>query len=155
MALLGRQVVGWHAKAQALDSPLWAGDSCWCPPPPQVPPRLHTSQEDTSSFPSRRMQAADETVTHSQRICFWALRSARFVGGWLGSAQRPSASSPCGFGGTGKKWMAPLTSESFGYWKPRERTRILPFLQRKQTGLTCGRHCCLGWGCEAERQTRS
>lgn len=142
-------------RAQVLDSPLWTHDSCWAPPPAQVLPRLHTSQGDTSSFLSRWMQAADGTGTHSQKIYSWALRSARFAGGWVGSAQRLSASSPCGFVGTGKKWMAPLTSESFGYWTPRERTRILLFLQRKQTGLKCGRHCSLGWGCEAGRQTRS
>lgn len=124
MAPQSRQAGGRHVKAQALGSPLWTDEPCWSPPPAQVPLRLHTSQGDTSSFLSRRMQAADGTETRSQRICFWARRSARFAGGWVGPAQRPSASSPCGFGGTGKKWMAPLASESFGYWRPRERTRI-------------------------------
>lgn len=108
-ALLSREDMGGHVRAQALDSPLWS------PPPAQVPLRSHTSQGDTFSFPSRRTQAADGTETHSQRIYFWFLSSGRSVGGWVESAPRPSASSPCGFGGTGKKWMAPSTSWSFGY----------------------------------------
>lgn len=155
MPQLSRMEGGWHRKALALDSLLWTNDSGWRPPPAQVPLRWHASQGDTFSFLSKRMQTAEGTGIHNQRTYFWSLRSALFVGDWVEPALRPSASSPCGFGGIGRKQMAPLTSGSFGYWRPRWQALTLLFPQKKQKGLKCGRCCSLDWGCEAERQTQS